>query len=109
MALIHCVIGLCVCYIIPEVMVKEDDYLSDLQTRIQEMTKDLPVEVLRLRRDRGNVVANLQAAAKETLDELTPFDVFAKRLEQEELDVELRLQLEKRYRSIVDSLQEGMA
>ncbi|MEO2219628.1 exonuclease subunit SbcD [Chromobacterium vaccinii] len=92
-----------------EVLVKEDDYLSDLQTRIQEITKDLPVEVLRLRRDRGNAVANLQAAAKETLDELTPFDVFGKRLEQEELDAGLKLQLEKRYRGIVDSLQEGAA
>lgn len=92
-----------------EVMVKGDDYLSDLQTRIQSITEGLPVEVLRIRRDRGNAVAALQAAAKETLDELTPFDVFGKRLEQEELDEELRTQLEARYRSIVQSLQEGAA
>jgi exonuclease SbcD len=92
-----------------EVLVKGDDYLSDLQTRIQSMTEGLPVEVLRLRRDRGHVVAALQAAAKETLDELTPFDVFGKRLEQETLDEALRAQLEARYRSIVTRLQEGEA
>ncbi|BAK76704.1 nuclease SbcCD, D subunit [Pseudogulbenkiania sp. NH8B] len=92
-----------------EVLVKGDDYLSDLQTRIQSMTEGLPVEILRLRRDRGNAVAALQAAAKETLDELTPFDVFGKRLEQETLDEELRAQLEARYRRVVTSLQEGAA
>ena len=48
-------------------------------------------------------------AAKETLDELTPFDVFNKRLEQEALDEALRAQLDARYRSIVTSLQEGTA
>ncbi|UTH73564.1 exonuclease subunit SbcD [Chromobacterium sp. IIBBL 290-4] len=90
-----------------EVMVKGDDYLTDLQTRIQSMTEGLPVEVLRVRRDRGNAVAALQAAAKETLDELTPFDVFNKRLEQEALDEALRGQLDTRYRSIVTSLQEA--
>lgn len=92
-----------------EVLVKGDDYLSDLQTRIQSMTEGLSVEVLRLRRDRGNAVAALQAAARETLDELTPFDVFGKRLEQEVLDEALKAQLEARYRRIVTSLQEGTA
>ncbi|MBI3146741.1 MAG: exonuclease subunit SbcD [Pseudogulbenkiania sp.] len=92
-----------------EVMVRGDDYLSDLQNRIQAMTEGLPVEVLRIRRDRGNAAASLQAAAKETLDELSPFDVFAKRLEQEDLEAGLKQQLETRYRSIVDSLKEGAA
>ncbi|SMF52926.1 exonuclease subunit SbcD [Pseudogulbenkiania subflava] len=92
-----------------EVLVKGDDYLSDLQARIQAMTEGLPVDVLRLRRDRGNAAAALQAAAKETLDELTPFDVFGKRLEQEVLDEALRAKLEARYRRIVTSLQEGEA
>ena len=92
-----------------EVQVKGDDYLSDLQTRIQAMTESLPVEVLRLRRERGNAVASLQAAARETLDELTPGDVFAKRLQQEALEPELKAQLEARYHRIVSSLQEGEA
>ncbi|MGM8061043.1 exonuclease subunit SbcD [Vogesella indigofera] len=92
-----------------EVLVQGDDYLSDLQARIQGMVAGLPVEVLRIRRERGNAVATLQAAARETLDELTPFDVFDKRLQQETLDETLAAQLQARYRDIVASLQEGEA
>lgn len=89
-----------------EVVVRGDDYLSDLQPRLQAMTAGLPVEVLRLRRERGNAAARFEAEAGATLDELTPFDVFAKRLEQEELDPALQQQLEARYRGIVENLQE---
>ena len=92
-----------------EVLVQGDDYLSDLQARIQSITAELPVEVLRIRRERGNAAATLQAAARETLDELTPFDVFNKRLQQETLDETLAAQLQARYRDIVTRLQEGEA
>ncbi|MFD2448668.1 exonuclease SbcCD subunit D C-terminal domain-containing protein [Vogesella fluminis] len=90
-----------------EVLVQGDDYLSDLQARIQSITAELPVEVLRIRRERGNAAATLQAEARETLDELTPFEVFDKRLQQETLDETLAAQLQARYRDIVASLQEG--
>ncbi|RKQ61419.1 exodeoxyribonuclease I subunit D [Vogesella indigofera] len=92
-----------------EVLVQGDDYLSDLQARIQSITAELPVEVLRIRRERGNAAATLQAEARETLDELTPFDVFDKRLQLETLDETLAAQLQARYRDIVASLQEGEA
>lgn len=92
-----------------EVQVQGDDYLSDLQTRIQALCDGLPVEVLRLRRERTNAAATLQATARETLDELTPLDVFDKRLQQEELEEGLRAQLVDRYRGVVASLQEGAA
>lgn len=92
-----------------EVTVKSDDYLSDLQERLRELTEGLPVEVLRIRRDRGNQQASLQAVEKETLAELTPFDVFGRRLEQEKLDEALREQLQQRYRAVVSALQEGQA
>jgi exonuclease SbcD len=92
-----------------EVMVRGDDYLSDLQARIQSITEGLPVEVLRIRRDRGNAVASLLALSKETLDDLSPYEVFAKRLGQEQLEPELQAQLETRYRGIVESLREGGA
>src|SRR5690606_5584203 len=52
-----------------EVQVSSDDYLSDLQQRIAALCEGLPVEVLRIRRERGNSVAALQGQAKETLDE----------------------------------------
>jgi len=90
-----------------EVTVKEDDYLIDLPARIEGLTEGLPVEVLRIRRDRGNAVARLEAQVSETLDELTPADVFARRLAQEELADELQAALAERYTSIVADLQDA--
>lgn len=92
-----------------EVTVAEDDYLADLPARIEAMTQGLPVEVLRVRRQRGNVTASLMSEANETLNELSPDDVFARRLAQEELTPELLLALNQRYRAVVTSLAEGAA
>jgi exonuclease SbcD len=84
-----------------EVTVAEDDYLADLPARIEALTEGWPVEVLRIRRQRGNAAARLDAAASETLDELSPHDVFARRLEQEQLSDEMRQALSERYRAVV--------
>jgi DNA repair protein SbcD/Mre11 len=92
-----------------EVTVAEDDYLADLPARIQTLTEGLPVEVLRIRRERGNNVAQLSADAGVTLDELDPLDVFARRLAHETLDDEVRDALTARYKSIVASAVEGEA
>ena len=92
-----------------EVTVAEDDYLADLPARIEALTAGWPVEVLRIRRQRGNAVASLVTEALETLDELSPHEVFARRLQQEELSDELQLVLNERYRSIVRALQEDAA
>ena len=92
-----------------EVTVAEDDYLADLPARIEAMTQGLPVEVLRVRRQRGNVTASLIGEVNETLDELSPDDVFARRLAQEELVPELLLALKQRYRAVVTRLAEGAA
>jgi exonuclease SbcD len=88
-----------------EVTVADDDYLADLPARIEALTAGWPVEVLRIRRQRGNAAARLEAAASETLDELSPHDVFARRLQQEELSDELQQALNERYRAIVADLQ----
>ncbi|MBB3260689.1 exonuclease SbcD [Paraburkholderia bannensis] len=92
-----------------EVTVAEDDYLADLPARIQTLTEGLPLEVLRIRRERGNNVAQLSADAGVTLDELDPLDVFARRLAHETLDDDVRDALTARYRSIVASTVEGEA
>ena len=89
--------------------VAEDDYLSDLPARIDAMTKDLPVEVLRVRRLRGTAAASLSGELSETLDELSPDDVFARRLKQEDLTPEVQLALSQRFRSVVASLSEVSA
>jgi len=60
-----------------EVQVSTDDYLSDLQSRINALCEGHPVEVLRIRRERGNASANLTSEARETLDELSVEDVLS--------------------------------
>ncbi|WP_374486838.1 exonuclease subunit SbcD [Zoogloea sp.] len=92
-----------------EVVVRTDDYLADLPARIESMTDNLPVEVLRIRRARGTAAASLISEARETLDELTPDDVFARRLALEELSDELRAALTERFRSVLASLEENPA
>ncbi|WP_414447700.1 exonuclease subunit SbcD [Burkholderia sp. 22PA0099] len=84
-----------------EVTVTEDDYLSDLPARIQALAEGLPIEVLRIRRERTNTAAQLTAETGVTLDELDPLDVFARRLGQETLPDDLRASLTERYREIV--------
>ena len=90
-----------------EVTVAEDDYLSDLPARISEMTQGLPVEVLRVRRQRANTAGTLEGDILETLDELSPEDVFARRLAQEDLPAETQAALAQRFRDVVKSITEG--
>lgn len=92
-----------------EICIAEDDYLADLPARIQAVCEGWPVEVLRIRRARNQSAASLAAEASETLDELTPADVFARRLAQEALPEPLQQALNDRYRQIVASLSENAA
>jgi DNA repair protein SbcD/Mre11 len=92
-----------------EIVVSADDYLSDLQARIQEITANLPVEVLRIRRERSTLQNALQSQARETLNELTPDDVFERRLQSETLDDALRSQLTSMYREVVAGIHEADA
>ena len=92
-----------------EVTVAEDDYLADLPARIETLTAGWPVEVLRIRRQRGNAAAQLAVTSSETLDELSPHEVFARRLAQEELSEEIQQGLNLRFNSIVSALQEKEA
>jgi len=92
-----------------EVQVSSDDYLSDLQTRVAALCEGLPVEVLRIRRERGNAVAALQGQARETLDELSVEEVFAQRLGSETLDDAQRAPLLALYRQVVGELREDEA
>ena len=90
-----------------EVTVAQDDYLPDLPERISAMTRGLPVEVLRVRRQRSTSAAILTGDATTTLDELSPDDVFARRLACEDLTPELQYALNQRYRAVVASLTEA--
>lgn len=68
--------------------VDSQDYLSDLQQRIQDITQGVNVEVLQLRRSRNQRRQLLSQMQSETLAELTPQDVFEKRLAMEAFDTE---------------------
>ncbi|GLZ85849.1 nuclease SbcCD subunit D [Metapseudomonas resinovorans] len=92
-----------------EVQISTDDYLNDLQARLAALCEGLPVEVLRIRRERGAAQAGLQREARETLDELNPQEVFDKRLESEELEQELRQRLQGLHREVLAELQERQA
>ena len=91
-----------------EVVVEGDDYLSDLQTRIQSMLDGQPAELLRLRRARSQQSATLQAE-RSTLDELSPYEVFERRLALEEMDDALAADLRQRYGQVLTVLQEEQA
>lgn len=68
--------------------VQSDDFLADLPQRIQTLTEGLPVLVLQLRRARNTARESLQQQQQETLAELTPMDVFERRLALEQFDGE---------------------
>ncbi|MDC8831914.1 exonuclease subunit SbcD [Alteromonas gilva] len=68
--------------------VDTQDYLSDLQQRVQAITEGLNVEVLQLRRVRNKQRQLLSQQQKETLAELSPTEVFEKRLSMESFDTD---------------------
>ncbi|MNF39336.1 Nuclease SbcCD subunit D [compost metagenome] len=92
-----------------EVLVSSDDYLNDLQARLATLCEGLPVEVLRIRRERGGAQPGLAREARETLDELNPEEVFDKRLASEELDEDLRRSLQGLHREVLAELREEPA
>lgn len=92
-----------------EVQVVADDYLADLQTRLTGLCEGLPVEVLRIRRERGGLAATLRREAQETLDELSAEEVFEQRLAGEALEPPLPERLRGLYRQILDELREAEA
>ena len=91
-----------------EITVEGDDYLSDLQGRIQAMLDGQPAELLRLRRARSQQAVSMQSE-RSTLDELSPQEVFERRLKLEELEAPMADALRQRYRQVLQQLQEEQA
>lgn len=69
-----------------DIEITTDDYLHDMQRKIQALTEGLPLEVLLVRRSREQRARVMANARRETLSELKVEDVFARRLALEELD-----------------------
>jgi exonuclease SbcD len=92
-----------------EIEVTSQDYLNDLQIRLQQMVAELPVEVLLLRRGRKNKQPAIANEEKETLNELSIEDVFARRLNEEVWETEEDQQRVERlkisFKQVVDELK----
>ncbi len=89
-----------------EIVVDGDSWISDLQSRIQEVTDDLPVDVLRVRRKRQESTKSLDREQQETLAELQVADVFNRRLESEELSEDVGKKLTSAFNEVVAELEE---
>ena len=71
-----------------DIEIVTDEWLSELQRHIQQLTETLPVEVVLLRRSREQRERVITRQHNETLSELSVEDVFARRLAQEEASPE---------------------
>lgn len=94
-----------------EILVSSQDYLNDLQTRIQKMTESLPIEVLLIRRERKNQQTALHKEEKETLNELSAMDVFERRLSmeawEEENEKERLERIKLSFKQVLNELEAG--
>ncbi|CAG9410620.1 MULTISPECIES: exonuclease subunit SbcD [Providencia] len=69
-----------------DIEVASQDYLGDIQQRIEALTQDRCVEVVRLRRARRAQTGQNLTQPNETLSELTAEEVFSRRLAEESLE-----------------------
>ncbi|MCO7227463.1 exonuclease subunit SbcD [Pleionea sp. CnH1-48] len=88
--------------------VESDDYISDLQTPIQEMTAELPVEVLWIKRVRDVKQQPMQMQENETLAELSVLEVFERRLAQEAIDEDVEKELIELYQQVSTQVEESL-
>ncbi|WP_372773272.1 exonuclease subunit SbcD [Pantoea sp. WEP] len=90
-----------------DIEITTQEYLSDLQRRIEQLTESLPVEVLLVRRSRDQRQRSLARLENETLSELKVEEVFARRLAlEEQLEDEQRAQLTQLFRSTLATLED---
>lgn len=89
--------------------VETEDYLNDLQQRVQALAEGLNVEILQLRRARKQQQQRIEREDKELLAELTPEDVFERRLATEVFDSDEKTERKKRltqtFSRIVNELE----
>lgn len=88
--------------------VTTEGYLTDLHQRIQSRVDALPVEVLQLRRVKSAQAHAIGRDCSEALTELTPQEVFERKLQTlgDQLDPQLTSSLRQRFAAVVASLDE---
>jgi exonuclease SbcD len=87
-----------------DIEVSTQDFLNDLQQRVQSMVEGLPLEILLLRRERKKQNEGLEQISKETLHELTPGEVFERCLSQEDWSSEAQQEKLKRVKVCFDEM-----
>lgn len=90
-----------------DIEISTDTYLSDMQQRIQQLAQALPVDVLLMRRNREQRLQAITREKKETLDELSPRDVFERRLALTDIESEQQERLRPLFDGIVLDVKEG--
>jgi exonuclease SbcD len=92
--------------------VETQDYLNDLQQRIHVLTEGMNVEILQLRRAKKQQQKRIEGDNKEVLAELSPVDVFERRLALEEFitaeDQERLKRLRQQFEKTVAEVEQGL-
>ncbi|AID24148.1 exonuclease subunit SbcD [Salmonella bongori] len=89
-----------------DIEITTDNYLHDIQRKIQALTASLPVDVLLVRRSREQRERALANERRETLSELSVEEVFARRLALETLDTPQRERLNQLFSTTLYALNE---
>lgn len=87
-----------------DIEITTDEYLHDMQRKIQALTETLPVEVLLVRRSREQRERMLSNERRETLSELSVDEVFTRRLALEALDDPQRQRLISLFHTTLQTL-----
>ncbi|EFX6910597.1 exonuclease subunit SbcD [Shigella flexneri] len=87
-----------------DIEITTDEYLHDIQRKIQALTESLPVEVLLVRRSREQRERVLASQQRETLSELSVEEVFNRRLALEELDESQQQRLQHLFTTTLRTL-----
>lgn len=89
-----------------DIEIVTEDWLSELQRRIQELTAPLPVEVVLIRRSREQREQSIARQNNETLSELSVEEVFARRLQQENGDPERLARISELFAHTLESVRQ---
>ena len=89
-----------------DIEITSDEYLHDIQRKIQAIADDLPVDVLLVRRSREQRQRILASLERETLSELSVEEVFQRRLALETLEEPQQQRLHALFNDTLQSLGE---
>ncbi|AOW78657.1 exonuclease SbcCD subunit D [Colwellia sp. PAMC 20917] len=93
-----------------DIEINSAEYLQDLTPRIEALVKELPVEVLLVRRSKKSRQSMPESQKKITLNELSLAEVFSTRLQQEnwqtDTEISQKDRLEKMFAQTLEQVQQ---